>query len=394
MNRIKKVCGSLILAASLVAGLTAAAPASKAAASNDDLKNLGTLLETVKTATNAVVASVPTETTSSTEISIMSFKIPISLKTTVDPTSKTAKMEGSAEIPDAVSAISIISPKLGSLVDKLGIKAGTKKILDYGDLAKKAVYRHNDNLDRYEVATLPDALAGSSILSSIDATKLEKLAQVLNVSFKGTDEVTLNIKADGDALKAIKSDVTSLVTGLLGDSEYASLLKELSGKDALQGIDINITLKADGTTHVLTQHDIEGTLNVSVSGTPVAIGVNISGKSATTTQTVTIPEEFTKDAQLIAGFEAKAGGVNFISKLSGKNTVFSVSGVANTKATSLTIPKSISKFGKSYSVSAAAKNAFKKATKLKTLTIKNATLKKAVKKNPSKYGLKKGVKIK
>ena len=393
MNRFKKVCGSLVLAASLVAGLTATAPASKAASSTDELTKLGTMLETVKTATNAVVATVPTETTSSTNISIMSFNIPISLKTTVDPTSKTAKMEGSAEIPDAVTAISIISPKLGKLVDKLGIKAGTKKIEDYGDLTKKAVYRYSDKNGRYEVATLPDALAGSSILSSIDATKLAKLAPVLTVSFKGTDEVTLNIKADGDALKSIKSDVASLVTGLLGDSEYASLLKELSSKDALQGIDINITLKANDT-HVLTQHDIEGTLTVNVENTPVTIGVNISGKSATTTQTVTIPENFTKDAQLIEGFEAKAGGVNFISKLSGKKTVFSVAGVSNTKATSLTIPKSISKFGKSYSVSAAAKNAFKKATKLKTLTIKNASLKKAVKKSPSKYGLKKSVKIK
>ena len=117
-----------------------------------------------------------------------------------------------------------------------------------------------------------------------------------------------------------------------------------------------------------------------------------STASSVTSDTVAIPEAFSKDAQLIANYPVAQGGLTFTSTLSGKKTIFTVTGVKNAKT--ITIPATISKLGAKYNVSAAAKNVFKKATKLKTLVIKNGALKKAVKKSPAKYGLSKKVKIK
>ena len=63
------------------------------------------------------------------------------------------------------------------------------------------------------------------------------------------------------------------------------------------------------------------------------------------------------------------------------------------KAKKLTIPASLSVCGLSYPIRSASQNVFRQATKLKTLTVGDATLKKALIKKPSTYGLKSNIDI-
>ncbi len=400
MNRFKKVCGSVILAASLVIGLASANPVpAKAAASDSDLAELLTLIETAKAATAKVATENTTKSDSELNVSVSLgglpvASIPVKLTTTVDPVSKCASMIGSAELPD-LSAVALLSADLGAALKKLNLQAGTTEIKAYGDLAKKCVYLYNSKAGRSEVADLPAGIAGGTILDNIDATAFAKLAPYLTIT-KDKANVTLNLKADEAGVKDAKKDINALLkafTSSIGDNATVkNAMDKVMKKLEIKGVDFTIKFGVDPTTGVLVSHNIDATIDVSVDGAALALVIKNSTASSVTSDTVAIPEAFSKDAQLIANYPVAQGGLTFTSTLSGKKTIFTVTGVKNAKT--ITIPATISKLGAKYNVSAAAKNVFKKATKLKTLVIKNGALKKAVKKSPAKYGLSKKVKIK
>ena len=400
MNRFKKICGSLVLAASLVAGLAATNPTPAVAAASDaELTELAKVIDAAKKATTEIATTNTTVSDSTANISI-SFSglpiasIPVTLTTTVDPKSHNASLKGTATLPD-LSAASSLAPDLGTILSNLYLKAGEKPIEAYGDLQKNTIYRYNSNVGRSEVADLPVSLVSGSVLDSLDATAFASLAPYITIT-KGKTDLTLNLKADEAGVKSKLKEINTLLKGFTAGFEdnptVRSVMTKLMKKITIKGIDVTVKFVLDSTNGALKQHDIDAKIDVAFSGAPLTIALTNSTKSSVSTDTVAIPEAFTKGAQLIANYPVVKGGVTFLSTLSGKKTVFSVSSVKNAK--SLTIPASITKFGTKYSVSKAAKNAFKKATKLKTLTIKNSTLKKAVKKNRSKYGVKKGVKIK
>ncbi len=400
MNRFKKVCGSLILAASLVVGLASAntTPAI-AAASDSELTELLTLIETAKAATTKVATENTTKSDSDATISISLgglpvASVPVKLTTTVDPASKKAAVTGTADLPD-LSAIALLSPDLGTIINKFNYQAGTKDIKAYGDLEKKTVYLYNSTVGRNEVADLPAGLVGGSILDNIDATAFAKLAPYLTIT-KGKTDATLNLKVDEAGIKDAKKDINTLLkgfaSGLNENPTVRGVMDKLMQKLAIKGIDFTVKFAIDPTTGALVKHDINATVDVSYDGAALTLAIKTATSSTVSTETIEIPEAFSKDAQLVANYPVSQGGITFTSAISGKKTVFSVTSVKNAKT--LTIPATITKLGTKYNVSAAAKNVFKKATKLKTLVIKNGALKKAVKKSPAKYGLSKNVKIK
>lgn len=396
MKRFTKTCGSIVLAASLVLSLVGVVPA-KAATSDADLTEFATTFAKVKEATAAIAKDKVTVSKSKANVAV-SFsgidvaKVPVELTTTVDPTTHKAKMVGFVEIPD-LSSIASFVPDLAKVLEKYDLKAGTKAIEDYGDLEKKCLYRFNSKVDRAEVAALPSTLQGGSILDKIDVTKFAKLTPYLTLKKSATD-MSLNLKADEAGIKAAKAEINTILKSVISpDSEYKDLLTKLNKDVDMTGVDLTFKFYVDAATGALAKHDIEGSVNITYNKSfPLAIKFSNSTTSSVSTESVAIPAAFTDGAQLIAGYPVAKGGINFVSTLSGKNTVFSVSSVKNAKT--LTIPASITELGTSYKVTSAAKNAFKKATKLKTLTVKNGSLKKTLKKNPSKYGLSKKVKIK
>ena len=105
-------------------------------------------------------------------------------------------------------------------------------------------------------------------------------------------------------------------------------------------------------------------------------------------------EDILKNAQLAEGFVDKVNGVKITTVIAGKDAVLSVFDVTKKNAKKLTVPASVNKYGRIYKICTAHGKAFKNAKKLKTLIVKDKDLKKMLKKNPTKYGLKKSVKIK
>ena len=155
------------------------------------------------------------------------------------------------------------------------------------------------------------------------------------------------------------------------------------------------------------------TFYVDAEHTPLRIdeGINISGVSfggmdlgvikinsntafAVSTDKLSIPADRVEKAIVAPGYITAAGSVTVTSNINNKGSFFIVTEVTKTGAKKITIPASVTAFEKTYKITQAADNAFKKAKKLKTLIVKNAALKKALKKNPSKYGLSKKVTIK
>ena len=398
MKRFSKACGSIVLAASLAVGLIGVTPAK--AASEAELTEFVTAFEAAKAATAQVAESSITQSVSNGEVSmsamgLINLSVPIKdLTTTIDPISKKSKMTGTVTIPD-LGILSTVNPEISKKLSDSGIETGDTKIEDYGDLTKKALYRYNSKVGRAEVAALPGSLQGTSILSQLDITKLKNLIPYLTIT-KGKSDITLNIKVDEAGIKAAKSDIKAVLNGIIGDSGYDDLLAEIKKIATVKDIDLTVKFVIDPNRNVLIRHDIDAKIGLSLSDLPVPVTISFknSTTSSITTESVAIPEAFTKGAQLIANYPLAKGGAKLVSTLSGKKTVFSVNGVTKTSAKSITIPASVKVLGSSYSVTKAAKNAFKKATKLKKLTIKNKTLKKLIKKSPSKYGLKKSVKIK
>ena len=371
MKRFFKTCGSLVLAASLVVsvfGVKTASAADKAMT----FEEFTSLYTTVKTATNAVASTSPTKTdvTGKLEIPLLGA-VDIAVSDILDPVNHTSKMTSTT--------------------------AGVSKET-YIDLTKGCAYSYNTDNARYEVNK---GTTSTSTVGFLDALNFDKIADCLTITVGAgkkigdvaCQETDVALKLEGEKLAAVMGDLSKAMGGSLPDLGGSSSLGSIDLKTGLKGIDLKLALFVD-ESYILRGTDAEGSITVDLMGSSLNIPITMSATSDVTSESVVIPSEIAKSAQLVVGFVVSKSGAKFKSALSGKNTIFSVTGVTNTKAKKLTIPATISQFGKSYKVSTAAKNAFSKAKKLKTLVIKNKALKKAVKKNFKKYGLTKKVKIK
>ena len=391
MKRFTKTCGSILLAASLVLGTFGIVPAAAAESATMDPAEFATLYEDVKTATKAVESATPTKTDANVVLDLGALvgKSEFSTSIVLDPSSHNAKMTVTSS---------------GTTSDS------------YIDRTKKCMYYFNPNNDRYEVIGASGSISsGSSILDGLDITKLAPVATITKgkgakVGDVACQDISVQIKAEGDALAAIIKDASGVFGGLLGNPVVTSGLSsggsmgfdlsKLNPAKMIKDLDLTVTFYVD-ETKILRKTELSGTISLDVASllgfdkeTIFPLKVTSSTESSVVNEAVVIPKEFVSKAQLAAGYAVKTAGVTISSILKGTKTVFSVTGVTKTKATKLTIPASSKQFGKSYKISQAETGAFKKAKKLKTLIIKNATLKKAVKKNPTAYGLKKNVKIK
>ncbi|MBQ7200781.1 MAG: hypothetical protein IJS24_05350, partial [Eubacterium sp.] len=155
-----------------------------------------------------------------------------------------------------------------------------------------------------------------------------------------------------------------------------------------------IYLGADGTP---LKMDTEGTVTgLGMGGMSLGtVTYNMGVSFTASTDKLTIPEDRKTGVVLAPNNVASTGGLTFMSGMTEKGKpFFSVTKVENTKAKKLTIPAKVTALGQTVSVTQVSDQAFSKAKKLKTLIVKSASVKKALKKNPSKYGLSKKVKIK
>ena len=372
MKRIMKTCGALVLAASLMLGITGGYTPSLAADTTMTLEEFGSLYATVKTATQAIAGTFSTKTDMEMELSVPLIG---SQKSTL------------SEILDPVNHASKATRTSG----------GIASLETYTDLAKGYSYFYSATNKRYEMSQSSSSVSALSALDALDFTKLGDVTITKGSGKKigenDCQDVSVAFKLEGEKLTTVINDIYKAFGSMLNNATTGSSLGDLDIKSALKGVDLKITIYADDK-FILRGTDITGSVSIDLFGSTLNIPLTVSAVSDVTTETVTIPADMVKSAQLITGVVVSKSGAKFKSTLSGSKTVFTVTGVTKTSAKKLTIPASISKLGKKYSVTKAAKNAFKKAKKLKTLVIKNKTLKKAVKKSRKTYGLSTKVKIK
>ncbi len=377
MNRFKKIAGSVILAAALTISSIGAAPvetpAMAAAVTQEELMQI---IEKVETATKTVASTNTVRTVTDMTLEVMGSK-------------QNAKLETATDLNTGVMKMALPSVDMSDMSSMIG--GGTIDTADaYIDLKSHIMYEYNKTLGRYELLTAPvESDLTSSLFSKDTLTKYGSLftfgeMATSTVDGKAIISVPMQLKIDETNIKSLISSFASKrpVDGL---DTIAAFIK---------GIDITITPFIDAETYLIGQMTAKGTVNIDFMGTALTINIDMDEKNSVSSDAVTIPSDVTKSAQLKEGYKTEAGGLEMTAVLSGKNAVLSVSGVKKTSASKLTVPASVNEYGKKYDVSKAENNAFKKAKKLKTLVVKNSALKKALKKNPSKYGLSKKVKIK
>ncbi|MBO6108740.1 MAG: hypothetical protein J6P16_04980 [Eubacterium sp.] len=399
LNRITKTIGSITLAAALVFGTVGVVPAqtdiAKAATTPIDATSLAAMLEQVKTATLGVIATQKTK-----EITSITIDNPL------NPDAE----------PMSASAVGLTDP-VGKIMS-FSITNGEKKSNAYADLGKKLVYMYNDELKRYEVRESAGFSTESmtkafdpAIFTSLGDAVSAVLGEAKQIGSTMCKNIELNIKADQAKIKelapqfsALFGSAGSLFGGSINVSGFDLSTANIDISQLITGIDFKLNTYIDDL-NVLKGADIDGTINVNVGslfgnlGTtdipPIAAKIVSSSTCEVTDETAEIPADVVKKAELAAGVNATASGLEFVSTVrDNKNTVFTLTAVKNKKAKKITIPATIKKLGKSYKVLYADSFVFKKCKNLKTLVVKNKSLRKLLKDGRSNYGIKKKVKIK
>lgn len=378
MNKIKKIIGSALLSASLVAGCIGAAPTAALAA--DTQVDAATAQELI----NKVVSSVQTAADQGTVVTDINFSLESALLSTFSPNT-----------PAAIKSTVKVDKKSG--VATMDVPNGDSTVTAYEDMNAGTIYSYNADLGRYELKPIGSGDPSLSDLSNFDFG-LNDYAEYS--TYFTSDDVTINdktyhtagVKLDLPGAKAMEffNGISKKVSGLQSSSSNLDTATSMIDPSKLSNVVINVRINYDDNFS-LARMTLDFTLNLDFLGD---IGVKASSDFSLTDETLSIPAGIVKNATIVAGYATKASKLKLKSVLSGKSTIFTVSGITAATAKKLTVPASVKVFGKSYKVTQAVKNAFKKATKLKTLVVKNKALKKAIKKNKAKYGLKKSVKIK
>lgn len=405
MNRLKKMGGALALTAALVVGSIGVMPAevpavaAETAVSLEDFKATITAMgEKIK----ALAQAGTLKTVISGNASVMDgmMKIPLEIGMDIDATSKVGHgrmpvMNGEAIMGSALSGNLPCTDMYMDLANNcmyiLDETSGTKLINAFpaaqymqgfgvgptdGNMFT-AVFSTGilDLLKDHMTLTSEDtALDGVPCKKIVLTTKIEKgtAAKIVEEIMK---KLPASLKSSGMAVNAAAMDPKAL-------AELAETSTD------------TIYLGADGTP---LKMDAEGTVTglgmggMSMGTVTYTLGVSFSA----TTDKLTIPEDRKTGVVLAPNNVASTGGLTFMSGMTEKGKpFFSVTKVEKTKAKKLTIPAKVTALGQTVSVTKVSDQAFSKAKKLKTLIVKSASVKKALKKNPSKYGLSKKVKIK
>lgn len=379
MNKIKKIIGSALLSASLVAGCIGAAPTAALAA--DTQVDAATAQELI----NKVVSSVQTAADQGTVVTDINFSLESALLSALSPNT-----------PTAIKTTVKVDKKSG--VATVDVPNGDSTVTGYEDINAGTIYSYNADLGRYEVKPIGADDPSLSDLSNFDFG-LNDYAEYS--TYFTSDDVTINdktyhtagVKLDLPGAKAMEffNGISKKISGLQSSSSNLDTATSMIDPSTLSNVVINVKINYDDNFS-LARMTLDFTLNLGdLFGD---IGVKASSDFSPSDETLSIPADIVKNATIVAGYATKASKLKLKSVLSGKSTIFTVSGITAATAKKLTVPASVKVFGKSYKVTQAVKNAFKKATKLKTLVVKNKALKKAIKKNKAKYGLKKSVKIK
>ena len=342
-----------------------------------ELEALKTMLESIRTATGEMMKTAVSQVTATLNISLSDSPISFSMVTLTDPVSH---------------------------IFKNTVKAGEAVQETYSDPTTGLVYSYNENRKCYEFSPLNQAASGSIVsLDSFDSSLLEKISECAVFSVdpaavfgeKPCTSLIIDIKAGEKVMKKLSKSLLETFGSTLGI--LSEILKEFKMKpsDMLKTLEATAHVYYDPATNILLGMDFNGTLGLNL-GQEKLVPIEISGSSATeltAEPSVTLPDGV-QNAVLAAFLTAKKGGLEFTSTAKGTGTVFSVTGVTAKKKKKLTIPATLSVCGTEYPVSAAGQNVFRIASKLKTLVIGDASLKKAIRKKPTWYGLPKRIKIK
>ena len=404
MNRFKKIGGSIVLATALVIGSIGAAPVKtpvKAAETAVTIEELTTEL-------NAIGAKIKSIAETNTLKSSVSGSAAIAMAEMPDTPLATIPLELDMDI-DAASKVGHGRMPLPT-TDMTSIVTGSGQLPYedmFMDLATSRMYIHDENSGLDLVSEFPaesylqgfgigsgDGNMFTSLLSPQILTAMKDFVTITKDTtiVNGTPcaKVTVQIKLPKGVVAKYMDGMMSKIPEAF--KSYTSMMDP----KMFESVEVDSTfvfyVDADHTPLKIDENILLGGL--SYSSLNINIKMDLTTNFNASTEKLSIPADRVENAQVAPGYSTKAGGVSVISSINKNGSYFMVSGVTNEKAKKITVPGSVKAFDKSYNISAAAKNAFKKAKKLKTLIVKNASLKKALKKNPSKYGLKKTVKIK
>ncbi len=277
----------------------------------------------------------------------------------------------------------------------------------YIDTKNKYAYYTNPEFGRIEVADSQSIEGLTKMLSDFDILPLAPIATFSMGETKVIDgetcqEFVVSVKADKEKM----AQYGDLISKALADASSSPFKNLFSGKG------LGSLISGDDLSNSMTELDLEiktyinqdkvlkqAVTTCSAKVIMLDVEMPISFDAETTLkkavdEVVKIPQEMIDNAKPAAGLSKTESGLTYKSVISGKNTVFQVTKTSKATAKKITVPATVKLCGKTVKVTKASKNAFSKAKKLKTLVIKNSTLKKVVKKNPKKYGLSKKVKIK
>ena len=317
---------------------------------------------------------------------------------------KTTKVEGTTELEFPI--VGKISSGFELIVDQnTGIVKSTTPVVDIGDLSSLAggqiptadsytdrksniLYSYSKELERYEIhETKPGSVGIMALISRSDPNELDKLFSFGEITTSTVDGKKLNglpikLKVGKDDIDKVRSDLEAIfpIVASITDMKVTDL-------------DLVITPYYDDS-FMITQTALTGTFTAEYKGSTIEAKANTKNVISLSDDLLTIPEDILKNAQLAEGFVDEVNGVKITTVIAGKDAVLSVFDVTKKNAKKLTIPASVNEYGRIYKICTAHGKAFKNAKKLKTLIVKDKDLKKMLKKNPTKYGLKKSVKIK
>ena len=380
MKKFIRSCSAVVFSCALAFSAVGVIPAN---AAEVPVEQVTGIIEEAKEATAAFVKSTPTQT---------DLKINAELPMIGDISADVSFVD------DPVNKAASVTSTLSD--DEQGPSTA------YIDTKNKYAYYTNPESGRIEVTDSQSIDGLTKMLSGFDITQLAPIAtfsmgETKDIDGETCQELIVNVDLDKEKIaqygelisKALADASSSPFKNLFSGKGLGSLISEddLSNSMTELHLEIKTCINQD---KVLKQAVTTCSAKVIMLGVEMPISFNADITTKAVDAVVKIPQEMIDNAKPAAGLSKTESGLTYKSVISGKNTVFQVTKTSKATAKKITVPATVNLCGKTVKVTKASKNAFSKAKKLKTLVIKNSTLKKAVKKNPKKYGLSKKVKIK
>ena len=414
MNRLKRIGGSIVLAAALMASSIGVSPASApavAAESAITAEQFGQYMSQVGAKIKEIASTQTLKTCVSGSATIMGGTTPFEMDMSVDATSKV----GYGKMPN-FQALSDQSAMIDAMTK------GIPSVEMYMDLSKDLMYIHPEGTNLNFVNAFPSTsyLQGfgvgqqeGNMFTSMFTPELLKLFEGHLTVTK--DDTTLNgVPVTKLSLKInyAKGEIAALVEGMMknlpagfkdmgammggsnmGGFDMGSMMKDMMKDLAVSGTDDMYAL-ADGTpVKMESSLEVEGIKFGDVDLGKITANINIGFEASA--EKLSIPEEFKKNLVITPYYPTQNSGLSLLSQIDTKgHAFFMVVEPLKSNVKKLTIPASVKSLGVTTKVEAIAPDAFKGAKKLKVLIVKNAKLKKMLKKNRKKFGLSKKVKIK